>query len=66
MFEEAYRDLATERSDGPIPWRAAMAYIDRKGLDPDLGDALWDVIRRMDLAERRWLLDEMKAGNTDG
>lgn len=61
FFHTAFRDLSTERNaDGPIPWRAAMAYADRKGLRPDLASALWIVIFRMDLAERRWRLEALK------
>ena len=37
-----------------------MAYADRKGLRPDLASALWIVIFRMDLAERRWRLEALK------
>lgn len=61
FFLAAYRDLVSCRPDGgPIPWTAAMAYADRKGLEPDLADALWAVVSRMDLAERRWRFDNAK------
>lgn len=62
-FYEAYRDLGTCRPpDGPIPWLAAMAYADRKGLAPDVAETLWAVVWRMDNAERGWRLEEIKAG----
>lgn len=64
IFYEAFRDLATCRSaDGPIPWRDAMAYADRKGLAPDVAEALWTVIRKMDQAERRWQIENMGRGD---
>lgn len=66
FFYEAFRDLATCRAaDGPIPWRDAMAYADRKGLAPDVADALWTVIRSMDQAERRWQIENIKRGHGD-
>jgi len=37
-----------------------MAYADRKGLSPDVADALWTVIRKMDQAERSWHIEELK------
>lgn len=66
-FWAAYRDLSTEgHPDGPIPWSAAMAYADRKGVAPDVAETLWAVIRRMDDAERGWRLDEIKSGESGG
>jgi hypothetical protein len=62
-FYTAYRDLSTCRpADGPIPWTAAMAYADRKGVAPDVAETLWAVIRQMDNAERGWRLDEIESG----
>ena len=62
FFYTAFRDLQTTRqTDGPIPWDKAMAYADRKGLAPDVADALWIVVSRMDLAERGWRLEQLKA-----
>jgi hypothetical protein len=62
LFYDAYRDLATCRApDGPIPWRDAMLYADRKGFSPEVANALWTVIRKMDAAERRWHSDELSA-----
>jgi hypothetical protein len=61
-FYIAYRDLSTCRSDGPIPWTAVKLYIADKGLDPDVGGVLWDVIRLMDGAERRWQVDNIGSG----
>lgn len=61
-FYEAFRDLSTERPpDGPIPWSAAMAYADRKGLAPDVAETLWAVVRQMDFVERKWRQDEIAA-----
>lgn len=61
FFFEAFRDLISCRPpDGPIPWTAAMAYADRKGLAPELATAVWEVVSRMDLAERQWRYDELK------
>lgn len=67
FFYEAFRDLATCRpTDGPIPWRDAMAYADRKGLAPDVAEVLWTVIRKMDQAERRWQIENLKRGDGGG
>lgn len=67
LFYEAFRDLATCRPpDGPIPWDKAMAYADRKGLAPDVADALWAVIRKMDQAERRWQIENVKRNLDNG
>lgn len=67
LFWTAFRDLATCRSpDGPIPWRDCMAYADRKGLAPDIAEALWAVIRKMDQAERRWQIDNLRSGRDGG
>jgi hypothetical protein len=43
-----------------------MAYADRKGLTPDVADALWTSIRMMDQAERRWTLENLKSGDAGG
>jgi hypothetical protein len=43
-----------------------MAYADRKGLAPDVADALWTVIRKMDQAERRWQIENVKRNLGDG
>lgn len=37
-----------------------MAYADRRGLAPDLADAMWRVVSQMDLAERKWRFDNLK------
>ncbi|MEJ7831345.1 MAG: hypothetical protein WKF79_00385 [Nocardioides sp.] len=68
FFYDAFRDLATCRppDGGAIPWDKAMAYADRKGLKPDVADALWTVIRKMDQAERLWQVDNLKAGDAGG
>lgn len=64
-FYEAYRDLSTCRApDGPIPWLAAMAYAERKGLAPDVAELMWAVVRQMDYAEMKWRLDEITAGGS--
>lgn len=61
FFYVAFRDLGTERvDDGPIPWTKAMAYADRKGLAPDVADAVWTVVHKMDLVERKWRADSLK------
>jgi hypothetical protein len=67
-FYDAYRDLVTERGPdlGPIPWRAAMAYADRKRLRPDLAQALWVVVRTVDAAEREWWREDLKRQTTEG
>jgi hypothetical protein len=67
FFYEAFRDLQTERApDGPIPWRAAMAYADRRSLTRPVADLLWSAIRRMDLVERRWRVEEFKREHGGG
>lgn len=61
LFLNAYRDLSTCRlPDGAIPWTATMEYADRKGLPPDFATVLWDVIWRVDVAERRWRVEDLK------
>ena len=66
FFHEAYRDLVSCRTpDGPIPWTAVMAYADRKGLEPDIAEALWIVISKMDYAERKWQVDNIREGKGD-
>jgi hypothetical protein len=70
FFYDAFRDLATCRppDGGAIPWDKAMAYADRKGLQPDVANALWTVMRKMDQAERGWQIENLKqgAGSGDG
>lgn len=68
LFYDAFRDLTTERppDGGAIPWSKVMAYADRKGLAPDVADALWTVMRKMDQAERQWQIDNLKAGDGRG
>lgn len=62
-LHEAYRDLSTCRMpDGPIPWLAAMAYADRKGLAPDVAELVWTIVRQMDFVERKWRVDEIESG----
>lgn len=61
FFWRAYRDLATCRQpDGPIPWSVAVAYGERKGLDPNALEVFWSVIRQMDQVERQWRIDNLK------
>lgn len=63
FFEEAFGDLISCRPpEGAIPWDKAMAYADRKGLAPDVANALWIVVSRMDTAERNWRLEQAEAG----
>lgn len=63
FFLLAYRDLVTCRSvDGPIPWDKVSLYADKHGLAPDVEGVLWDVIRRMDAAERKWVSDNVTGG----
>lgn len=66
LFHEAFRDLATCRTDGPIPWDKTMAYAERKGLTPDVADAFWTVIRKMDQAERRWQIENIRRNLGNG
>lgn len=66
FFMNAYHDLATCRPwDGgnplPIPWTACALYADRKGLEADLADLLWDAVRAADQADRKWIIDHQKA-----
>lgn len=62
FFYDAFRDLCTCRppDGGAIPWDKAMAYAERTGLEPDVVDAFWTVIRMMDSAERRWQIENLK------
>lgn len=60
FFTVAYRDLVTCRlPEGAIPWTAVALYADRKGLEPDVAELLWSVIRQMDVAEREWVLSNI-------
>lgn len=43
-----------------------MAYADRKGLHPDVAAVLWTVVRKMDQAERRWQIENIKGSAGDG
>ncbi|QDP55260.1 MAG: hypothetical protein Tp170SUR191951_98 [Prokaryotic dsDNA virus sp.] len=43
-----------------------MAYADRKGLAPDVAEAFWTVIRKMDQAERRWQIENLNSGKSGG
>lgn len=61
LIFDAYADLQTCRvPDGAIPWTAAREYATHRGLDPDVFDILWAVIKRMDRAERKWHSDNLK------
>lgn len=64
FFFDAFRDLQTERrfADGPIPWSKARLYAEGRGLEPDLAELLWTVVRRLDLAERAWYSEAGKEG----
>jgi hypothetical protein len=69
LFYDAFRDLATCRppDGGAIPWDKVMAYADRKGLASDVTDVLWTVMRKMDQAERKWQIENLKTtGSGDG
>lgn len=54
-----YQDLLTCRryEGGPIPWDAVQLYIARKGLEPDVGELLWEVVQEMLAAQEKWLSD---------
>lgn len=43
-----------------------MAYAERKGLVPDVADAFWTVIRKMDQAERRWQIENINRNLGNG
>lgn len=43
-----------------------MAYADRKSLAPDLADAVWTVVSKMDLTERSWRYEQLKAETGGG
>lgn len=64
----AWEDLLTCRTggfgDGRIPWTAAMAWCDRHELDADAARVLWQVIKRLDIAdlERRSMAANRPAG----
>ena len=67
MFNEAFRDLSTCRApDGPIPWTAMRLYARDKGFAPDVAEAVWAVIRQMDIAERRWMVENMPGAEEGG
>lgn len=67
FFYGAFRDLQTCRHpDGAIPWTAAREWAKDKRLTPDVAEAVWIVVSRMDLAERRWRYDQLKAETGGG
>lgn len=67
LFYGAFRDLVTTRPpDGPIPWDKAMAYAERKGLAPDVADAFWVVIKKLDQTERRWQIENIRRNLGNG
>lgn len=67
FFYEAYRDLGTTRHpDGPIPWDKTMGYAGHKGLAPDVANALWAVVSRMDATERAWRVEQITAEGGGG
>ncbi len=43
-----------------------MAYAERKGLAPDVADAFWTVIKKLDQTERRWQVENIKRNLGDG
>lgn len=43
-----------------------MAYADRKGLQPDVADVLWTVLKKMDSADRGWQIENLKSGAGGG
>lgn len=62
FFYEAFRDLQTCRyPDGAIPWTAAREWSREKRLTPDVAEAVWIVVSRMDRAERNWHYENLKA-----
>ena len=62
---EAYSDLVTCRTpDGPIPWDKVALYADKKGLQPDTADLLWEAVKRMDRVERSWVMDNRPEGGS--
>lgn len=68
FFYEAYRDLATERrhAEGAIPWSACRLWCRDLRLQPDIANAVWIVVSRMDLAERQWRYEQLKAESGGG
>lgn len=67
LFYRAYRDLQTCRHpDGAIPWTACREWCRDRQLQRDIANAVWIVVSRMDLAERQWRYDQMKAEAGDG
>lgn len=64
---EAYADLATCRvPQGAIPWTAAMLYADHKGLEPDVREIMWRVVRMLDATELAWWREQANGGETEG
>ena len=64
----AYADLSTERrfDTGSIPWTSAMLYAAHKGLEHDVADLMWDVVNRMDMADRQWTAQKTKQATQQG
>lgn len=67
LFWEAFGDLKTERHpDGAIPWSACRLYIADRSLSRDVGEALWQVIKMLDSAERNWHAERFKEETESG
>jgi hypothetical protein len=70
-YFEAFADLNTCRGPaaqgvGPIPWLAAMAYCDQRGVD-DVDDRaeLWVYVRAMDSVFTGFVQDKIKESMAD-
>lgn len=53
--------VTCRQPEGAIPWTAVALYADKKGLEPDVADLLWSVIRHMDGTERDWVAANLGA-----
>lgn len=43
-----------------------MEYCDRMRYGPDIADAIWIVIHKMDIVEREWRIEELKQESGGG
>jgi hypothetical protein len=43
-----------------------MLYAEHKGLAPDVFDAMWAIVRRMDSAELEWWGEQVRHGVSGG
>lgn len=59
-YLEAFYELDTERTEGPIPWSSICKYADRKNYDWEEEEILFYMIRRIDEVVLKHRSDKIK------